>query len=88
MVGIRRCSTSRTRCFPTTSPPLLILQTALSPLLWAAILGMGLGAVWPKSYSGQKAGVAFAKARLLRLGIVRRSGEPNEYPPAAYGTPS
>lgn len=48
--------------------------TNLSPLLWAAIIGMAAGSFWPSRFSGAKeevkAGITFAKARLLRLGIV------------------
>jgi len=45
--------------------------TKLSPLLWASILGMGIGNVI--GADGKKrlgAGVGFAKSRLLRAGIV------------------
>lgn len=48
-------------------------RTALSPLLWAAVLGIGIRAIMPRSSSpGSRfmAGIAFAKARLLRLGII------------------
>ena len=46
----------------------LAARTSLSPLLWAVLLGMGLGNAWPKAWP--KAGVAFAKMRLLRAGII------------------
>lgn len=49
----------------------LAARTQLSPLLWAAVVGMGAGAIVPALASGvPKPGVAFAKARLLRLGII------------------
>merc|ERR550514_2409429 len=45
-------------------------RTALLPLLWAALIGMGVSGlgVWPKHAPRQ--GITFAKARLLRAGII------------------
>merc|ERR1719231_359706 len=46
-------------------------RTALSPLLWAAVVGMAVRAVWPQGMVPlPKAGISFAKARLLRFGII------------------
>lgn len=49
----------------------LAKRTALSPLLWAAVVGMMGKAAWPSSvWKMPVSGISFAKARLLRLGIV------------------
>ena len=47
-------------------------RTAVSPLLWASVLGIGAGSVARASTrsTALTCGVGFAKARLLRLGII------------------
>lgn len=46
-------------------------RTALSPLLWASLLGIGAGCLLNAgSKATFKKGVSFAKARLLRAGII------------------
>ena len=46
-------------------------RTALSPLLWASLLGIGAGCLLDAgSKAALKQGVSFAKARLLRAGII------------------
>ena len=51
----------------------LARQTSLSPLLWATIAGIMTGSIWRSVGALPQwlmPGVNFAKARLLRLGII------------------
>ena len=46
-------------------------QTTLSPLLWASLFGIGTGSVLSSGAKSKlKLGTSFAKARLLRAGII------------------
>jgi len=52
-----------------------LLGGHLSPMLWATVLGMLVGNLWPTSLSAAKKqmfgdGIKFTKGRLLRLGII------------------
>ena len=51
---------------------MLAKRTSLSPLLWASTAGIATGSIWRALGLQQwlSTGIGFAKARLLRLGII------------------